>query len=185
MHLSDPYRRWLKQLLLALAWFGIAPLVFVAGYYSLTKPTDFDTALSQLRSGARPGDTLAWAIRIGSESLHANDIGWSSNFFGFNVDDSEAQQHRTQVTSGRTLDATYQATYLAKFKSSSLPVVVTAFRDVTPQRQVINSVKVNGLRPMRSYLLFIAVGSVFAVAFFEMVDFFKNRKAHPALPHSV
>lgn len=161
-------------------WFGIAPLVVVAGYYYLAKPTDFDPVLSQLRSGAQSGDKLVWAIRIGSQSWHADGTGWSSHFFGFNVDDSDAERHRTQVTSGRTLDASYQATYLAKFKSSSLPLLVTAYRDVTPQRQVIYSVNVNGLRSLRFYLLFTVVGSVFAVAFLEMVCFLKNRTALPS-----
>src|SRR5262245_25944132 len=40
--LRDPYRRWLVTMFLFFSWFGVVPLLLIAGYYALTRHTDFD-----------------------------------------------------------------------------------------------------------------------------------------------
>jgi len=162
------------------AWCGVVPLLLIASYYALTTHTDFDPALSQLRTITPSGTSLAWAIRIGSASTHRRTIGWVSTSVGFNVDDAQSKQHHVQVTTGTELDSTCQATYLAMFHGSAFPVVMTAFRDVARNGHVAYDVEINGLRPLRFYLLFMAASSIGAVLFFEIVRGAEKRKKQRA-----
>lgn len=178
--LRDPYRRWIRTMFLFFAWCGVIPLLLIASYYALTTQTDFDPALSQLRTITPSGTSLAWAIRIGSASSHRRTIGFVSTSVGFNVDDAQSQQHRIRVTAGSELDSTYQATYLASFRGSAFPVVMTAFRDVAWDGRVSYDVEINGLRPLRSYLLFLVASSIGGVVFFEIVHEAQQRKKQRA-----
>ena len=136
---------------------------------------DFDPLLSQLRVRPHSGQILRWAIRNGSTSAHRNDIGRSSRSLGFTVDDIEAERHHLQLTEG-TLDATYRATHIAKFNGSPFPVVMTAFRDITPDRRTSYSMELNGLKPVRSYLMVLGTVSIFIAVFFELIDLSGHRK---------
>ena len=180
--LRDPYRRWLKTVLLFFGWFGIVPLLVFASYYALTTHTDFDPALSQLRTASRSRNSLAWAIRVGSASSHWSNIAFVSTSVGLNVvNDDQGQRRHIQVFTGQGLDGTYRATYLAKFYGSAFPVVITAFRDVRSDGRVSYDIEINGLRPVWSYFLFIAACSMVAVIVFELVDVAeKNKKLRAA-----
>lgn len=179
--LRDPYRRWLKTVVLFFVCFGIIPLLVFASYYALTTHTDFDPALSQLRPGAGSRNSLAWAVRIGSASSHWGSIAFVSTSVGLNVNDDQSERRNTQVSMGKGLDGTYRATYLARFHGSAFPVVMTAFRDVGSDGHVSYDIEINGLSPLRSYFLFIVACSIFAVIFFELVNVAqKNKKLRAA-----
>jgi len=180
MHrLASSCRRWLRMLLLVFVFVAVVPPVLVAAYFKWGNVTDFEPALTQ--ASARSEQTLVWAVRIGSQSVERNSIGWSTNSIGINADGTEAQRHRLQVTDVGTLQATYQATYLARFHGTWFPVVATVFRDVTPEGKVSNSVELNGLSPLKSYSIFILTSSVFLFAFFELIHLFENRKRTPRI----
>lgn len=165
--------------LLIFLWCGVAPILLIGGYYALRKPADFDPLLSQLRNGQYSGQNLAWAIRIGSSSFQRNGIGWSSTYFGFTVDDSEAERRNIQVAEG-TLAFTSSATYLAKFNRSAFPTVMTAFRDVTPDQRTSYGMVRNGLKPARWYLMLMATVSIIAVILFELINRKRRRREQPA-----
>jgi hypothetical protein len=175
--LRDPYRRWLKTVFLFFVWFGIVPLLVFASYYALTTHTDFDPALSQLRTASRSRNSLAWAIRVGSASSYWSNIAFVSTSVGLNVvNDDPGQRRHIQVAAGTGLAETYRATYLAKFHGSAFPVVMTAFRDVGLDGRVSYDIEINGLRPARSYFLFIAALSIVTTIFFELVSVAKKQK---------
>ncbi|HEY2361469.1 MAG TPA: hypothetical protein VGK36_10160 [Candidatus Angelobacter sp.] len=175
--LRYPYRRWLKTVFLFFVWFGIVPLLVFASYYALTTHIDFDPALSQLRTEAPSRNSLEWAIRVGSTSAHWSGIAFVSTSVGLNVvNDEQGQRRHIQVATGQGLDATYRATYLAKFRGSAFPVVMTAFRDVRSDGRVSYDIEINGLRPARFYFLWIAMCSIVAVIFFELVGVAEKNK---------
>jgi hypothetical protein len=172
----DPYRRWLGTALLFFGWCGLVPIVLIAGYYAVTTNTDFDPALTKLRSGPEPQKRLAWVIRVGSSSVHWEGGAFVSTWVGLNVDDAESQRRHDQVFEGAGLTETRRATYLAEFQGSPLPVVITAFRDVSSDGHFTYDAELNGRRPIASYFLFLSGGSVFAVIFFELVEIAQKRR---------
>ncbi len=174
--LGDPYRRWLWTALLFFGWCGLGSIILIAGYYAVTANTDFDPALTKLRTSPEPQNRLGWVIRVGSSSAHWTGAAFVSNSVGYNVDDAESQRRRHAVFDGVGLTETRSATYLAEFRGSVLPVVITAFRDVNPDGRITYDAELKGRRPIASCFLFLAGGSVFAGIFFELVRIAQHRR---------
>ena len=179
MHLRDPWRRWLVTTIMLFAWCGITPLLLAIGYYALTAHTDFDTLISELhRDTSQP---MVWAVRVGSASSYQGSIGIVSSSFGFNADDPAPA---IKLPTEAEITGRYKATYLAKFRGSTFPTVLTAHRVATSNGGAFYATQVNGLRPVWSYLEFLAVFAVIGVLFFESVAYSK-RKQKPGIPGSV
>jgi hypothetical protein len=105
-------------------------------------------------------------IRVGSASAKSDGGIYVTKWFDYNASSAEVQRRRSLVFSEK-LRETNTATYLGMLRNSHLPVVITAFRDVKVNGQLMYDAELNGLRPMISYLM-VAIGlSLLAMLFSE------------------
>ena len=165
-----PWRRWLGSWAIFALLFGFVPLLIGPVYYAIEKPSDFDPALKLLRA-----DGLVWAVRVGSLSYSSPGIGVYSSSFGLNAGNPGFEQGRNGVWKG-TLHGTYQATYLAWFRSAHHPDIFTVFRNVKPNGEASFGTLRNGSKPISDYLLYSVLLSAGAVVFFEIVGLLERWK---------
>jgi hypothetical protein len=165
--------RWLSSWALLTFWLGLMPLLVVAAYYGMKKPSDFDPALRLL-----PADNLLWSARVGSESC-SSGVGIQSSSFGVNAENPAFQQARSEVWNG-ALSETHQATYLAWFRGSYWPAVFTVYRSVKPNGAISYGALRNGPKAIAKYLMYCGSLGAFAVMFFEIVGVLKRKGQTPS-----
>jgi len=165
-----PWRRWLGAWALSTLWLGLFPVLVVTAYYGFTKPSDFAPTLQLLRAGG-----LVWAVRVGSASCSNIGIGVQNSSFGVNAENPGFKEGRSGVWNGN-LHGTYQATYLAWFRSAHWPAVFTLFRSVRTNGEISFGAWQNGSKPIANYLLYCVLFGVVAVVFFEVVRVLDKRK---------
>jgi hypothetical protein len=178
------WRRWFLEWLVMLVWLGLLPVVASAIYYAAKKSPDFDSTLkSRSLSAISPTSDLTWAVRIGGRSYKFGIVSHATNF-GVNPEDRNSEQLAHRVGAGE-LSATYQATYIARFRGATLPTIVCVFRDVTPDGKNLYEVQAHGSRPIGIYMLYIALASAGILSFFKIAGQVAKRKtvtAEPRLP---
>ena len=165
-----PWRRWVRAWAFLTFWLALLPGLVAATYYEFTKPSDFVPALQSLRA-----DGLVWAVRVGSASCSRLGGGTQSTSFGVNAENPSFLQGRKSVWN-RTLESTYEATYLAWFRGALSPTVFTLFRSVTPSGEISYGAWQNGSKPFAHYVLYCVLLGAVVVVFFEVVRALDKRK---------
>jgi hypothetical protein len=152
------------------------PIAFAATYYALKKPSDFDPPLNSLRNEVSPRGRLLWAVRVGGKSLYRANIGTVATWFGINVEERDSR--RAQGVWNEDLAGTHQATFLAHVGDSTLPTVVTIFRDVTTEGAISYTTELRGRKPILIYVAYTILSSAAAVAFLNIGSAISRRRKH-------
>lgn len=168
------WQRWARQWIVISLWFGLVPIATSVTYYALRKPSDFDLPLGSLRNDVSPRSRIEWAMRIGGHSHYRANIGTRATWFGINVEDRNPQ--RAQRIGDGDLQGAYQATYLAFAGNSTLPTVITIFREVTTAGSVSYTIENRGKMPILTYATYIFLGSAIAVVFINVSNAFNRRR---------
>lgn len=169
-----PWRRWILQWIATSLFCGLIPIAVAVTYYALKKPSDFDVPLNSLREKVSPTGRLLWTVRVGGKSYYRANIGTRATSFGINVEDRDLQ--RAQRVGNGELLGTYQATYLARVGDSSLPTVITIFRDVTTEGTASYTTEPRGRKPILIYVVYIFLSSAAAVAFLNIGSAISRRR---------
>jgi hypothetical protein len=170
------WRRWFLEWLVVFLWIGLLPVIVSAAYFALKKDAGFDSALKSRSISNIPSATdLLWAVRVGGTTQHRSGIAIYSTQFGVNTEDGNSEQRGHRVSNGE-LKGTYQATYIARFRSPSTPTIVCVFLDVAPDGTNSYEVQTHGGRPIRNYILYSALFSAGFLAFFKIASVVAKRR---------
>jgi hypothetical protein len=162
------WHRWLIGWLATALWFGLLPVLVSTTYYAVKKTSDFDFTLKSrsLAYNSRTSD-LIWAIRVGGASRYKSDAFFHATNFGINAEDRNSEQRANRVSNGE-LSGTYQATYIARVRGMLLPTIVCVFRDVARDGTSSFEIQDRGSGPIRTYTLYIALGSAAVLALLKI-----------------
>lgn len=176
------WRRWLIGWIITMLWCGLLPVVVSTTYYALKKTPDFDSALnSHSRADKSSASNLLWAVRVGSTSEYKSGIAVHATRFGINAEDRNSEQRAHRLWNGELI-ATYEATYIARFRGTPLPTVVCVFRDVAPDGTNLYEVQSHGSGPIGIYMLYIAIFSAGALVFLKIVAVVRERNTRVNSP---
>jgi len=165
------WRRWFIEWIAIFLWCGLLPVVVSTTYYAFKKSPDFDSAL---KSRSLPASDPLWVVRVGGKSQWKSGIAHNAASFGVNAEDTNSEQRADRLWKG-ALSASYQATYIARYRGTPTPTVVSVFRDVTPDGKNSYEVQDHRSGPIGSYMLYVALGSAGVLAFLKIVGVVAKR----------
>jgi hypothetical protein len=165
---------WLRSWLFFTLCFALAPILLSTTYYAIAVPSDFGSALGQLR-----GNDLRRLLRIGTQSSSSSDAGFVSWNFGVNAEDPTFKRGIAEIKDG-TLREVRQATYLGWFGDSRWPMIFTLVRSVRSDGEIIFTTGTRQKAPILSDLGFCALSTAVGLLGMNVLNGLNKRKKKAA-----